>query len=363
MPTNLGMPKTLIEFLSSGLQAIIRSQRGIVCVLLEDTVTTEKSIFTYRNLAEVSEADWDDVNYARLELIFKASPFKVIAVKTTSVSAGLATIKGLYFQWLVAPTATVMDKTAITSWIASQRLLGNLYKAVLTEANTADSEAIVNFSASGIKVMEGDEEIEISAADYACRVAGILAALPMNRSITYSELPEMSAIDNIDDKEGAVNAGKLLIFHDGEKFKFGRGVTSFTSITPTKGEEFCKIKLMEGMDQIKRDITYAFDNYYVGKVLNSYQNKKLFCGVVLAYFRELARPEVGVLDNTNESFIIVSYEKNKAWLQSHGKYNENMTELQVLTYPTGANAMFDGNIYLVDAMEDLDLSLFLGGRI
>lgn len=43
-----------------------------------------------------------------------------------------------------------------------------------------------------------------------------------------------------------MDAGKLVVVFDGEKYKLGRGVTSLTSITEERPEDLKKIKIVEG---------------------------------------------------------------------------------------------------------------------
>ena len=77
----------------------------------------------------------------------------------------------------------------------------------------------------------------------------------------------------------------MIIVYDGEKFKIGRGVNSLTTFTATKTEDVRKIKIVEGMDLYMDDIRDTFEEYYVGKVINDYDNKQMFVAAIGAYHK------------------------------------------------------------------------------
>ena len=68
------------------------------------------------------------------------------------------------------------------------------------------------------------------------------------------------------------NAGKFVLLFDGTKVKTGRGVTSLTTTT-SKPALLKKIKIVETLDLIKRDLRLLVEDEYIGKYANSYDNK------------------------------------------------------------------------------------------
>ena len=76
-------------------------------------------------------------------------------------------------------------------------------------------------------------------------MAGVLAALPLDRSVTGYEFYDITAADASPDADSDVDAGKFLIEYDGEKFAAVRGVTSLTVLRTTPSM-FAKIKHVEG---------------------------------------------------------------------------------------------------------------------
>lgn len=137
----------------------------------------------------------------------------------------------------------------------------------------ADSEAVVNFATGDILV----GTTEFTTAEYCSRIAGLIAGTPMTISCTYAPLPEVSDVGRLTRAamDAAVDAGKFILFHDGEKVKVARGVNSLQTTTQDKGDAWKKIKMVEVMDMIQTDIRTTAQDAYIGKYANSYDNKCL----------------------------------------------------------------------------------------
>ena len=129
-----------------------------------------------------------------------------------------------------------------------------------------DFEGIVNFTTDNIKVGSNTYTSE----QYTPRIAGMLAGTPMTMSATYANLDEVDDVDRLtkEQQDAAVAAGKFILFFDAEKVKTGTAVTSFTTTTSEKGDSFKKIKLVDTMRQITRDIYSTVRDSYIGKYPN-----------------------------------------------------------------------------------------------
>ena len=88
--------------------------------------------------------------------------------------------------------------------------------------------------------------------------------------MTYHVLSDVVAATESATPDQDVDAGKLIIMYDGEKYKIVRGVTSLVA-TSDVSRVFKKIKHVEGADMIVSDIRKIFEDEYVGKVTNSYE--------------------------------------------------------------------------------------------
>ena len=69
-------------------------------------------------------------------------------------------------------------------------------------------------------------------------------------SATYAALPELTEVTarSSTEQTTAIDAGKLILIHDGQKAKIARAVNSLTTIPTGGSEDWRKIKIVEGMD-------------------------------------------------------------------------------------------------------------------
>ena len=196
------------------------------------------------------------------------------------------------------------------------------------------------------------EDGPVEPVAYAARIAGLLAALPLTRSATYANLPEVVSCGSYEDPDAAVEAGQLIIVGGSEGYRLGRAVTSLTTLTPEKGEPFRKIKIMEGVDLIRTDIAATFEGSYIGKVLNDYDNKLLLVTAINAYLRSL---EGDVLDKTADNTCGVSLSGQRDYLESQGIDTTDMSDAEILRANTGSQVFLEAGLSFCDAMEDLSL--------
>lgn len=201
----MGLPEIFIKFQTAAVTAITRSARGVLAVALTDDTEGGAAEAVYKSLAEVPKDKFTAENYRLLELAFLAAPSKVHVLRVgEDDSAAFEALERLSFDWLAAPG---LDGTEVISFIKSQRAAGRGVKAVVANATAPDCEGIVNLCVSDLALEDG----AIDAKDYAVRVAGLLAALPLTRSATYVSLPEVVSCAALDDPDGDVDAGKLVM--------------------------------------------------------------------------------------------------------------------------------------------------------
>lgn len=351
----MGLPEIDIKFTSLAVSAITRSQRGVVALILRDDTQTTDTLYSYNDVSEVESENWDATNLQYIKDAFLGNPSKVIVLRgaTTDLDYNnqLAVLAGKKFNWLAVPGISAEDVTDIESWIKSQRENKKTFKAVLPNS-ASDHEAIVNFATEGIVVGENT----YSASQYTARIAGILAGLSLDRSSTYFELTEVDDITESADPDADIDAGKLILIKQDEKIKIGRGVNSLTTTTPEKSAVFKKIKIIEGMDLIQEDISRTFNDEYVGKVNNSYDNQVLFITAVNAY---LAGLEGTVLDPSNDNLVEVDVAAQALAWESVGTDTSEMTEQEIKEMTFESNVYLRGNLKFLDAMEDISIAITL----
>jgi hypothetical protein len=170
-------------------------------------------------------------------------------------------------------------------------------------------------------------------------------------------LPEIVECTLSDDADADVEDGKLVIIHQDGSFKLGRGVNSLVTLTDGITEAFQKIRVMDILDTIANDIVSTFRLYYVGKYTNNFVNKNRFIAAINAYFETLAAE--GLLESENDNKVYLSVEKIKAYLKEKGKDTSDMTTKEIERANTGSHVFLDGVCSPTDAMEDLNLGMYL----
>jgi hypothetical protein len=189
------------------------------------------------------------------------------------------------------------------------------------------------------------------------RVAGILAGLSLTRSATYFVLDEVDDIQVHEDPNESIDSGELILVNDGNKIKIGRGVNSLTTITDNKSKEFKKIKILEAMDIMYEDIKTTFEDEYIGKVLNSYDNKAIFLAAVNAYFKQLQND--GVLDPNSDALAEIDVDAHELYLNSQGITTDDMSVQEIKEAKTGSTVFFKASVKPLDSMEDLEFNIYI----
>ena len=285
----MGLPDITIEFKTTGITAIKRSQKGIVALILRDEKVTGSHKIT--NVTEIPEGlAAENAEYIKRAFLGYQTPPKQVLIycvkAETALTEALTHFATQKFDYIcLPPDGTEEEATELKTWVTSQRLNNHaIYKAVLPNL-AGDHEAIINFASSGMT----DGKKTYTAAQYCSRIAGMIAGTPMKISCTYAPLTELTDVDRLTKEDGdeAVDGGKLILIHDGEKVKLGRGVNSFVTTTDGKGEPFKKIKIVEAIDMIGQDIRKTAEDSYIGKYANSYDNKCLLIAAIKGYLEQL----------------------------------------------------------------------------
>lgn len=368
-----GMPQVLINFKTKGTTAIKRSARGIVAMILHNESKDEIHNYTIRDVSDIPDTGLTAENIDLIKKCLLGTPLRVLVytLPTSAVDGATKTqanvlkmLANIKWNWLCAPTATTQEQQDLASWIKTQRSnKRKTFKAVLSD-QAADNEGVVNFCTNEIKVQTGTDYsgnptyTTYTALQYTARIAGILAGLALDRSATYFKLTEVESVEVYEDIDTLIDKGELLLIdeQDGDGVKIARACNSLTTFTTDKGEEFRKIKIIEGIDMITDDIRDTFKKYYVGKVINDYDHKMLFISAVLVYFSEI---KGNVLDKDAANTVDINEEYQSNYAKLHGDDPTTMSVMQIRQYNTGDTMALTGDIRLVDAMENLTIDFTL----
>lgn len=358
--SNLTMPALTITFQQAGSSAVARSQKGTVALILRDAVAEGTALhYTLTSTAQIPAALGTENEAAiRRAFLGNANPPKKVLVYVigaeetiTADSAALTWLATQKFDYLAGPAdLTAAEAEAVKTWLVKQRADNHaIYKAVLPET-AADSEGVVNFAASGIQAA-GET---FGAAGYCGRVAGFIAGTPMNQSITYGVLSEVTDINRLTatEMDEAVTAGKLILMHDGEKVKFGRGINSLTT---ADDDIWKKIKIVECLDMIQADLRLTIQDNYMGKYTNDYDHKQILVTAVTNYLQSLAND--ALIDKDFSADIDV--DAQEAWLREQGTDTSDMSEQDIREANTSTHVFLVVSLTPVDAMEDVAVRIYL----
>lgn len=368
-----GMPQIIINFRTKGTTAIKRSARGIVAMILHNETKDEIHNYTIRDVSDIPDTGLTDENVDLIKKCLLGTPLRILVYTLPNTNVDSATkdqadvlkmLANIKWNWLCAPTATTQEQNDLASWIKTQRSNKHkTFKAVLSD-QAADHEGVVNFCTNNIKVRTDTDSLgnpvytTYTAVQYTARIAGILAGLALDRSATYFKLTEVESVEVYEDIDTLIDKGELLLIdeQDGDGVKIARACNSLTTFTTDKGEEFRKIKIIEGIDMVTDDIRDTFKKYYVGKVINDYNHKMLFISAILVYFSEI-KGNVLDADAPNTVDINTTWQSNYAKL--HGDDPTTMSVMEIRQYNTGDTLALVGDIRLVDAMENLKIDFTL----
>jgi len=349
----MGQPIIEISFKPAADTTMRSSGSGVVGLILSDG-TKEDTTYAYKKGTGVVKSHWTAQNLDYIDLVFQGSPKQVIVERVSatepSYEDAIKRMKQKKVNFLAIPGLSDENKPEVTKLLKAMRKEKCTIKTVL--ANTAaDDEGIINFCSESIKVT--GRTAAYSAQEYTAKVAGCLAGLPLDRSATYYILSDVESFTESTDPDGDVDAGKLILLNDGENIKFGRAVTSLTTVQGDKSEDMKKIKIVTDADMMVDDIKRTFEKQYVG-MNNSYDNKIVFMNAIKEYFKQLVR--YGVLDDTYEHTVELDVDAIREYL---GDKAANMTDDEVKRANTGSYIFLKASVKFSDAIEDLKLVIHM----
>ena len=363
----MGMPSVQISFSEKAITAIQRGDKGIVALILKDKsvnkitessdgATTEVEVVNIETATDIpvtiSEANQRQIANALIG--YTNAPKEVVVVlindEAANYNEALKKLETIKFNYLAIPTVETDGQIqTVATWIKEQRDNDRLVKAVLPNASV-DMEGVINFATEKVYI----NDTEYTAEQYCSRIAGLLAGTAMSISATYAPLSELTDCTRLSkkDMDKAVDAGKFIVWHDGEKVKVGRAVNSFVTTNAEKGDSFKKIKIVDTMDLIKDDIKKTAQDSYLGKYPNIYNNKCLLVAAIQAYFDLLIAS--GILSSATVDIDVAA---NREYLKGRGEDVSNMSDDDLKQANTGSTVFLIAKIGILDAIEDIVLPI------
>lgn len=352
------LPSIQIVFKQAAAAAVTQGSTGIVALILKDASAgsglLEHRLFTVSDIpAALSAANKD---YAQLALMGAPAQVKLIVIPAAAANYTAAQDYLETIQWnvLAVPGIAAADATGVATW--AKGLFDTKLRKITAVLPTvaADHPAVINFTTDNIKV--GSTTYTNSA--FTARIAGLVAGLSLTVSPTYQVLPEVTDVPKLTkaQADAAVDAGQFVLYHDGEKVKVARGVTSFITTTGAMGADWKKIKVVRILNKLYEDIRRTAEDQYIGKMNNSYINKLLLVSAINAYFEELEQS--GVLD-PGKNRAEIDTAAQRTYLQSIGVSTVGWNDQQVKEANTNDQVFLRASAQPLDAIEDIKLDIYL----
>ncbi len=364
MAESIGIPKLQISFEAAAQQTANRAKKGYVGLIVRDanaqglhklsSTTLIPSDLGEENCTYIKQAfQGSDRGQPSLVYLVVLAPKEGEEADATKMEGGLKLLETVSLDYLAAPSdATTAELEAMTKWVKAQREAYRPVKLVRPLGDAGSNHmGIIDVDEQSLSVMGSPT----TGAAYCGRVAGILAGIPMGMSSTFAPMPEVTQVTprTVAEQTQAIDKGKLIFLHDGQKAKIARGVNSLVTIPPQGNQDWRKIKIVEGMDLITYYLRTTIEDQYIGRYPNTYDNKQVLVSQILGYLQYLEGQ--GVL-TPGRSYCEVDYNRQLNYLKSQGVEVADLTRQQVLEYQTGTWVFIRCGGRLMDAMEDFEVN-------
>ena len=354
----MGMPEINILFKTLAKTASVRSARGVACIIVKDSTVEGKYIYTREK--QITQS-FEENNLSLIKEAFNkygVTKLVVYAINKTSgtLEGALDNLKKVEINYLACNFALEENDITLLKQFKGTRVNNNMDLQIIANT-TADDEYFINFASTGIKV----NGVSVEPHTFMCKLAFILASIPQTESATYYVLDDVTAVDEIENEDEAVEAGKLFITFDGEKYKLSRAVNSKTTLGANEKKDLKKIKITEGKIIVKGDIYKVFRDKYVGKCNNDYNDRLSFVSEINRYLTNLAYE--GILNIDYDNHVELDVQAMRDYIETEVSIDtSDMKDIDVLKDAEGlcgSKVFIKGQVRFVDAMEDLSLILYM----
>lgn len=342
------LPQIAVNFYQYAATAVVRSSKGVVCIVLRDTAS---AVYSF-NTALDDMTGLSTANQTLIKQCFLGNPAKVIVITLTSgqvVADAIALMAGKKFNWLVSNITTSTFQADMVTYAKSVKQKTVVYNQAANDLH------VVNFVNTSVTLTDGTTQ---AGSDYIIRIAGLLAGLPFTQSATYYILSDLKDVVAV----SSPVAGQFYLINDGNAvIRVGRAINSLTTLTTSLTADMQKITIVECLDIITEDITTEFKNNYVGKFKNRYDNQALFISAVNGYFKALADDDL--LDRNFLNISSVDIIAQKLAHIASGKLAVEVnawTDIQTKLNTFNSSMFLTNSLKVLDAIEDLlfNINLF-----
>lgn len=178
------------------------------------------------------------------------------------------------------------NSTVIDAYVAfikrMNEAVGRKCQLVVGDFPGQNTEYVIS-PLNGVKLADGSL---LDAQKVLWWLAGAEAGAPYYRSLTYAQYPTaVAAYPKLTDDQtaAAIEAGQICFIDDFGIVKVCSDINTLTTVTPTKGAEFKKNRVMRVIMQLCNDTYEHFANHYIGKVDNDDTGRSLLRGWLVGY--------------------------------------------------------------------------------
>lgn len=319
-------PGLYIRFLEAAAAQIAGGAVGTVAIplLTYSGTATEKKFYTVENEQQANELfGAANVQSVKFALQGGAKDVLVYTMPDAADAEDYDEMRNAFdtrpFNVFVFDGEYDADEQAATkAWVSRNRDEGKHFMVVIggdaeSDADPALGNARTTLNADDyiVNLINGVEvgENTYTSAEFAPYVAGLIAGTPINRAITYAQVPvdDVTKRLTISEINAALQAGSLVLTHDGAKVKVEQGLVSSKK----------KIRSIRARQAISTDITRTAADNYIGKLDNNADGQASLIAAIYSYLERLeasnvlTNPFVG-LDDQFESvgdsvFLTISY--------------------------------------------------------
>ena len=354
----MGMPEINILFKTLAKTASIRSARGVACIIVKDSTVEGKYIYTREK--QIAQS-FEENNLSLIKEAFNkygVTKLVVYAINKTSgtLEDALDNLKKVEINYLACNFALEENDITLIKQFKETRVKNNMDLQII--ANTpADDEYFINFASTGISVNGS----AIEPHRFMCKLAFILSSIPQTESATYYVLDDVTAVNELENEDEAVEQGKIFITFDGEKYKLSRAVNSKTTLGANEKKDLKKIKITEGKIIVKGDIYKVFRDKYVGKCNNDYNDRLSLVSEINRYLVNLAYE--GILNIDYDNHVELDVNAMRDYMETEADIDtSDMKDIDVLKDVEGlcgSKVFIKGQVRFIDAMEDITLVLYM----
>ena len=380
----IGLPKVDVIFTGLANTAVVRSGRGIACLIINDNtgidtlelsktkkenvvneedlkvksvITEDKILKQYKGFTEVEKTDYAEENYKIIEDVFLTEINKLYVIKIPNDKT-FDDIKPFIkkdINWIAYRGETREEQKKLADFVKLEnKLRSKKLKAICynLQGAEADDMHIVNFVNASVIKADGKSLVGYK---YLGRLLGVLAGCRMDMSVTYNILSDLNNVEQIGDTDAineAIGKGKFVLINDDDGVRIARGVNSLQKNDKEHTEDMKYITIVEAMDLIYEDIVNTFKQVYLGRFKNSYDNQVLFISAINSYFRDLAREEILDPNYNNISFVDIEKQR-ETWIENGKLEATNWSDIQVKNNTFRTNVYLQANVKFLNAMEDL----------